>query len=56
VSWTLNSSALTAASPLTLTTTGTYAATPSYAWTIVIADSASAGALDNTINLVAVSN
>lgn len=56
VSWTLNSSAITAASPLTLTTTGTYATTPSYAWTIVTNDSASAAALNNTINFVAISN
>jgi hypothetical protein len=56
VTWTVNSQTITAASPVTLTSTGTYAATPSYSWTIVIANSASAGALDNTINFIAVSN
>jgi hypothetical protein len=57
VSWSLNSVALTAATAGSITSTGTYAATPSYAWTIAVTDAAVATtALDNTINFIATSN
>jgi hypothetical protein len=57
VSWSLNSVALTAASAGSINATGTYAATPTYAWSIAVTDAAAAAtALDNTINFIATSN
>ena len=56
VTWKLNGSTLSDSAAATLTSTGTYGATGSYSWDIVIADSASAAAIDNAINFTATSN
>jgi hypothetical protein len=56
VAWKLNGSTLSDAAATTLTSTGTYASTGSYSWDIVLADSSSAAAIDNTINFTATSN
>jgi hypothetical protein len=56
VAWKLNGSTLSDSAATTLTSTGTYASTGSYSWDIVVADSASAAAIDNTINFTATSN
>ncbi len=56
VAWKLNGSTLSDSAATTLTSTGTYASTGSYSWDIVLADSAAAAAIDNTINFTAVSN
>ena len=54
--WKLNGSTLSDSAATTLTSTGTYASTGSYSWDIVVADSASAAAIDNSINFTASSN
>jgi predicted secreted protein len=54
--WKLNGSSLSDSAATTLTSTGTYASTGSYSWDIVVADSAAAAAIDNTINFTATSN
>ena len=54
--WKLNGSTLSDTAAATLTSTGTYASTSNYAWDIVVADSAAAAAIDNTINFSATSN
>lgn len=54
--WKLNGSTLSNSAATTLTSTGTYASTGSYSWDIVVADSAAAAAIDNTINFTATSN
>jgi predicted secreted protein len=56
VTWKLNGSTLSDSAATTLTSTGTYGSTGSYSWDIVVADSASAAAIDNTINFTATSN
>lgn len=56
VDWKLNGSTLSDSAATTLTSTGTYASTGSYSWDIVVADSAAAAAIDNTINFTAASN
>ncbi|HEX7192239.1 MAG TPA: hypothetical protein VF381_11795 [Thermoanaerobaculia bacterium] len=56
VAWKLNGSTLSDSAASTLTSTGTYGSTGSYSWDIVVADSASAAAIDNTINFTATSN
>jgi len=56
VAWKLNGSTLSDSAATTLTSTGTYGSTGSYSWDIVVADSASAAAIDNTINFTATSN
>lgn len=56
VTWKLNGSTLSDSAETTLTSTGTYASTGSYSWDIVVADSASAAAIDNAINFTATSN
>src|SRR5947209_3494528 len=56
VTWKLNGSTLSDSAATTLTSTGTYASTGSYSWDIVVADSASAAAIDNTINFTATAN
>jgi hypothetical protein len=56
VAWKLNGSTLSDSAATTLTSTGTYASTGSYSWDIVMADSASAAAIDNAINFTASSN
>lgn len=56
VSWKLNGSTLSDSAATTLTSTGTYGSTGSYSWDIVVADSAAAAAIDNTINFTATSN
>ena len=56
VAWKLNGSTLSDSAATTLTSTGTYASTGSYSWDIVLADSAAAAAIDNTINFTATSN
>ena len=56
VTWKLNGSTLSDASATTLTSTGTYGSTGSYSWDIVVADSAAAAAIDNTVNFTATSN
>jgi predicted secreted protein len=55
VTWKLNGSSLST-TDTTLTSTGTYGSTGSYSWDIVVADSAAAAAIDNTINFSASSN
>ncbi len=56
IAWKLNGSTLSDSAATTLTSTGTYASTGSYSWDIVVADSASAAVIDNTINFTATSN
>jgi hypothetical protein len=56
INWKLNGSTLSDSADTTLTSTGTYASTGSYSWDIVVADSAAAAAIDNTISLTATSN
>lgn len=56
IAWKLNGSTLSDSAATTLTSTGTYASTGSYSWDIVVADSAAAAAIDNTINFTAASN
>jgi predicted secreted protein len=56
IAWKLNGSTLSDSAATTLTSTGTYASTGSYSWDIVVADSAAAAAVDNTINFTATSN
>jgi predicted secreted protein len=56
VTWKLNGSTLSDSAATTLTSTGTYGSTGSYAWDIVIADSAAAAAIDNAISFTATSN
>ena len=56
ITWKLNGSTLSDSAATTLTSTGTYASTGSYSWDIVVADSAAAAAIDNTINFTATSN
>lgn len=54
--WKLNGSTLSDSGDTTLTSTGTYGSTGSYSWDIVIADSAAAAAIDNSISFTATSN
>ena len=54
--WKLNGSTLSDSAATTLTSTGTYSSTGSYSWDIVVADSAAAAAIDNSINFTATSN
>ena len=56
IDWKLNGSTLSDSAATTLTSTGTYGSTGSYSWDIVVADSAAAAAIDNTINFTATSN
>ena len=56
IAWKLNGSTLSDSAATTLTSTGTYGSTGSYSWDIVVADSASAAAIDNAINFTAASN
>ncbi|HSY49249.1 MAG TPA: hypothetical protein VLC46_10595 [Thermoanaerobaculia bacterium] len=56
IAWKLNGSTLSDSAATTLTSTGTYASTGSYSWDIVVADSAAAAAIDNSINFTAASN
>jgi predicted secreted protein len=54
--WKLNGSTLSDSSDTTLTSTGTYASTGSYSWDVVVANSAAAAAIDNSISFTATSN
>jgi len=56
VAWKLNGSTLSDSAATTLTSTGTYGSTGSYSWDMVVADSAAAAAIDNTMNFTATSN
>jgi hypothetical protein len=56
ITWKLNGSTLSDSAATTLTSTGTYASTGSYSWDIVVADSAAAAAIDNSVNFTATSN
>ena len=56
VTWKMNGSTLSDSAATTLTSTGTYGSTGSYSWDIVVADSASAAAIDNSINFTATTN
>ncbi len=56
VTWKLNGSTLSDSAATTLTSTGTYGAAGSYSWDIVLADSAAAAEIDNTLNFTATSN
>jgi hypothetical protein len=56
VTWKLNGSTLSDSAATTLTSTGAWASTGSYSWDIVVADSAAAVAIDNSINFTASSN
>jgi len=56
ITWKLNGSTLSDSAATTLTSTGTYGSTGSYSWDIVVADSASAAAIDNAISFTATSN
>lgn len=56
VVWKLAGLTLSDSSPTTINSTGAYGSTSSYAWNIVVADSAAAAAIDNTINFSATSN
>jgi predicted secreted protein len=56
ITWKLNGSTLSDSAGTTLTSTGTYGSTGSYSWDIVVADSAAAAAIDNTVSFTATSN
>ena len=56
ITWKLNGSTLSDSAATTLTSTGTYGSTGSYSWDIVVADSAAAAAIDNSIDFTATSN
>lgn len=56
VIWKLNGSTLNESQAIVLTSTGTYGSPGGYSWDIVVADSASAAAIDNAINFTATSN
>jgi hypothetical protein len=56
IAWRLNGSTLSDSAATTLTSTGTYDSTGSYSWDIVVADTASAAAIDNILNFAATSN
>ena len=56
VSWRLNGATLSDSAMTTLTSTGTYGSTGSYSWDIIVADSAAAAAIDNTISFTAFAN
>jgi len=56
ITWKMNGSTLSDAAATTLTATGVYDASQPYSWDIVVADSASAAAIDNTLNFIATSN
>ena len=56
VTWKLNGSTLSDFAATTLTSTGTYGSAGSYSWDVVVADSAAAAAIDNSINFTATSN
>ena len=56
IAWKLNGSTLSDSAATTLTSTGTYGSTGSYSWDIVVADSASAAAIDDAIDFTASSN
>jgi hypothetical protein len=56
VTWKMNGSTLSDSAATTLTSTGTYGSTGSYSWDIVVADSAAAAAMDNSIAFTATSN
>ncbi|HET7434055.1 MAG TPA: hypothetical protein VFN10_04995 [Thermoanaerobaculia bacterium] len=56
VTWKLNGSTLSDSAATTLTSTGTYGSTGSYSWDIVVADSAAAAAIDNSVSFTATSN
>jgi predicted secreted protein len=56
ITWKLNGSTLSDSAATTLTSTGTYGSTGSYSWDIVVADSAAAASIDNTIDFTATSN
>src|SRR4051794_24399778 len=56
ITWKLNGSTLSDSAATTLTATGTYGSAGSYSWDIVVADSAAAAAIDNSINFTATSN
>jgi hypothetical protein len=56
ITWKLNGATLSDSSATTLTSTGTYGSTGSYSWDIVVADSAAAAAIDNSISFTATSN
>lgn len=56
VTWKLNGSTLSNSAATTLTSTGTYGSTGSYSWDIVVADSASPAAINNSISFTATSN
>jgi predicted secreted protein len=56
ITWKLNGSTLSDSAATTLTSTGTYGSTGSYSWDIVVADSAAAAAIDNSISFTATSN
>ena len=56
VTWKLNGSTLSDSAATTLTSTGTYGSTGSYSWDIVVADSAAAAAIDNSVDFTATSN
>ena len=56
VTWKLNGSTLSDTVATPLTAHGNYDAIDDYSWDIVVADSAAAAAIDNTINFTATSN
>lgn len=56
VTWKLNGSSISDSAATTLTSTGTYGSTGSYSWDIVVADSAAAAAIDNSVDFTATSN
>jgi predicted secreted protein len=56
IAWKLNGSTLSDSAATTLTSTGTYGSTGSYSWDVLVADSAAAAAVDNSINFTATSN
>ena len=56
ITWKLNGSTLSDSAATTLTSTGTYGSTGSYAWDIVVAYSAAAAAIDNPFAFTASPN
>ena len=54
--WKVNNSTLSNSGTASITTTGSYGATPTYAWVIEVDDTAEAATIDNVITFAATSN
>jgi hypothetical protein len=54
--WQVNGATLSESAPATIAATASFGSTDVYSWDIVVADSAAAAAIDNTVNFTATSN